>query len=270
MLSQAGFETLAGFLKARSGLSIGPDKMYLLQTRLEPVLKQHKLPDLPALAECVRRGPPEPIARAVVEAMTTNESFFFRDDKPFAHVAGAALPTLCAARRPGAPLRVWSAACSTGQEAYSVAMLLAENKALLAGRAVDILGTDLDTAALERARQALYTQFEVQRGLPMRLLVKYFAKDGAAWRLHEALRAQVRFAPFNLLADPRPLGQFDVVFCRNVLIYFDPPTKTRVLDALAQCLAPDGYLYLGGAETALGLTDRLRPAADARGVYVRT
>ncbi len=269
MLSQAGFDTIAGFLKSRSGLAIGPDKLYLLKTRLEPVLKRHNLPDLPALAECVRRGAPEPIAQAVVEAMTTNESFFFRDDKPFAHFAQAALPKLHGARGPGVKLRIWSAACSTGQEPWSVAMLLEEQRALLGPRGVEILGTDIDGSALDRARGGVYSQFEVQRGLPMRLLVKHFKKDGANWRINEALRPPVRFAPWNLLGDPRRLGTFDVVFCRNVLIYFDPPTKTQVLEAIASCLAPDGYLYLGGAETALGLTTKLRPLPDARGVYTR-
>ena len=199
--------------------------------------------------------------------MTTNESFFFRDDKPFAHFLGQALPGLVAARPAGVGLRVWSAAASSGQEAYSLAMILAESALLLRGRGVEIVGTDLSNEQLERAREGVYSQFEVQRGLPMQLLVKYFKKEGANWRIDPKLRAMVQFRIWNLLADPRALGMFDVVFCRNVLIYFDQPTKRRVLEAIARQLAPDGRLYLGGAETILGITEALMPVAGERGVY---
>jgi chemotaxis protein methyltransferase CheR len=269
MLNQACFDTLASYLKARSGLVIGPDKLYLLESRLEPVMKRHGVANLPALAERLRGMPSEPLGQAVVEAMTTNESFFFRDDKPFAHLSTAALPKLLASRSAGARLRIWSAACSTGQEAYSVAMLLHEQRAQLAGRPVEIIGTDIARAALTRAQEGVYSQFEVQRGLPMRRLVAHFKQDGAQWRIAEALRAMVSFREWNLLGDLRPLGVFDVIFCRNVLIYFDQDTKARVLDAMAQVLAPDGVLYLGGAETVLGLTTRLIAVPGASGVYQR-
>jgi chemotaxis protein methyltransferase CheR len=199
--------------------------------------------------------------------MTTNETFFFRDEKPFAHVRTQALPRLHAARPAGARLRIWSAAASAGQEAYSLAMIVAEQRASLGTRVVEILGTDIAREQLARARQGLYTQFEVQRGLPMQMLVKHFRKDGANWRISDALRAAVQFREFNLLSDPRPLGQFDIVFCRNVLIYFDPPTKAKVLAAIAGCLAPDGVLFLGGAETVLGISDRFVAHPADRGVY---
>jgi chemotaxis protein methyltransferase CheR len=199
--------------------------------------------------------------------MTTNESFFFRDDKPFAHVRAHALPRLHAARPTGAKLRIWSAAASSGQEAYSLAMLLAEQRAMLTGREVEILGTDLSREQLARARAALYTQFEVQRGLPMQYLVKYFTKDGLNWRVAAPIRAMASFREWNLLADPRPLGRFDIVFCRNVLIYFDQKTKRRVLDGIARQMAPDGLLYLGGAETVIGLDTPFAPVAGERGVY---
>ena len=266
-LAPAAFDTLAQLLKAKSGLSIGPDKLYLLETRLAPILKQQGLRDLAALAERLRAPRAEVLAQAVVEAMTTNESFFFRDDKPFVHFRGQALPRLHAARAPGTPLRIWSAASSSGQEAYSLAMILSELRGTLGDRRVDIIGTDIAREQLTRARDGLYTQFEVQRGLPMQMLVKYFKKETNGWRIAEPLRRMVDYREFNLLTDLRPLGRFDIVFCRNVLIYFDQPTKAHVLNAIAALLPPDGLLYLGGAETVLGITSRLVPLAGERGVY---
>ena len=254
-------------LKAQSGLSIGPEKQYLLESRLAPILKQEGLPNLPALALRLRSGPHTPLSRQVVEAMTTNESFFFRDDKPFAHVRNHLLAKLHAVRPAGARLRIWSAASSSGQEAYSLAMILADQRLLLGNRSIEILGTDIARDQLARAREGLYTQFEVQRGLPMQMLVKYFTKDAAGWRVKDPIRAMVEFREGNLLGDLRPFGVFDIVFCRNVLIYFDPPTKARVLAAIARQMAPDAALYLGGSETTLGVTNRFIPLNGERGVY---
>lgn len=266
-MTPQSFAVFATVLRAGSGLAITPDKLYLLEARLAPLVKRENLPGLDALAERLRSPTQTLLAREVVEAMTTNESFFFRDDRPFTHMRTQALPRLAAARPAAARLRIWSAAASTGQEAYSLAMLVAENRAVLGGREVEILGTDIAREPLARAREGVYTQFEIQRGLPMQLLVKYFRKDGSQWRLADAIRAMASFREWNLLGDLRPLGQFDVVFCRNVLIYFDQPTKTRVLEAIGRQMAPDGLLYLGGAETVLGITDRLVPSGTDHGVY---
>lgn len=267
-MKQASFELLAALLHAGSGLVIGPEKHYLLETRLAGIIRQYGVSDLDGLADRLRGGADRlAIERQVIEAMTTNESFFFRDEKPFTHFRTLALPRLHAARPAGARLRIWSAAASSGQEAYSLAMILAESRAMLAGRPVEILGTDLSREQLVRAQEGLYTQFEVQRGLPMQHLVKYFRKEGANWRISDTLRGMVKFREWNLLADLRQLGQFDVVFCRNVLIYFDNKTKTRVLAAIAGQMAPDGLLYLGGAETVLGITDRFNVVPGERGVY---
>jgi chemotaxis protein methyltransferase CheR len=199
--------------------------------------------------------------------MTTNESLFFRDGKPFAHLREQALRALAAARPTGARLRIWSAASSSGQEAYSLAMVLTECRVMLGDRPVEILGTDIAREQVQRARDGLYSQFEVQRGLPMQMLVKHFRKEDANWRVSEALRAMVQFREWNLLSDLAALGRFDIVFCRNVLIYFDQPTKRRVLEAIARLMPPDGLLYLGGAETVLGITDRFVPLPGERGVY---
>jgi chemotaxis protein methyltransferase CheR len=263
----SAFETIAGVLKARSGLAIGMDKLYLLESRLRPIARQHGLRDLNALAELLRGPVADPLVHEIVEAMTTNESLFFRDDRPFAHARTQALPRLHAQRPPGVPLRIWSAAASSGQEAYSLAMIVSELRPGLGERQVEILGTDIARAQLARARAGLYTQFEVQRGLPMRMLVKYFKKRANGWVIVDTLRKMVTYQEWNLLDDLRPLGRFDVIFCRNVLIYFDTSTKARVLDAIAGQMAPDGLLYLGGTETALGITDRLAPLAGERGVY---
>jgi chemotaxis protein methyltransferase CheR len=266
-VSTTAFAALAGLLKARSGLIIGPDKVYLLETRLVSLMRREQLADLNALADRLARPGAEPLTREVIEAMTTNESFFFRDDKPFQHFRTQALPRLIMGRPPGAGLRIWSAASSTGQEAYSLAMILAENKAMLGGRRVEIFGTDIARGPLTRARDGQYTQFEVQRGLPVQYLMKYFKKEDPHWRIAPEIREMARFREFNLLGDLRPLGRFDIVFCRNVLIYFDPPTKTRVLEAIAAQMPPDGILYLGGAETVLGVTPRFAPLAGERGAY---
>jgi chemotaxis protein methyltransferase CheR len=185
------------------------------------------------------------------------------------------LPRLHAARPPGQALRLWSAAAATGQEAYSIAMVAADLAVTMGNRRVEILGTDLAREPLERAREGVYSQFEIQRGLPMQMLVKHFTKKhltktGAQWQVKQPLRDAVRFQEWNLLADLRPLGQFDVIFCRNVLIYFDPPTKRRVLDALARQMPEDGVLFLGGAETVLGLTDSFRAAPGENGLYLRS
>jgi chemotaxis protein methyltransferase CheR len=267
MLPATVFETYAALLKSRSGLVIGPDKLYLLETRLAPILKRENLADLTALAGRLRSANAEKLIRQVVEAMTTNESFFFRDDKPFQHFRSQALPRLHAGRAPTAPLRVWSAASSSGQEAYSLAMIVAECRATLGDRRIEIIGTDLAQEQLTRARDGLYTQFEVQRGLPIQLLMRHFRKEENNWRLSDVIRGMVQYKEWNLLSDLRPLGKFDVVFCRNVLIYFDQATKAKVLEAIAQQMPEDGLLYLGGAETVLGITSRFAPLPTERGVY---
>jgi chemotaxis protein methyltransferase CheR len=266
-LLPAAFDTLAGLLKTKSGLTIGTDKLYLLETRLANIVKREKLADLNGLAERLRRPGNDALARDVVEAMTTNESFFFRDDKPFTHFRTQALPRLAAARPPGSPLRVWSAASSSGQEAYSLAMIVTESAAVLGGRKVEIIGTDIARDQLARAREGVYSQFEVQRGLPVQMLMRYFRKDDNNWRIADPIRGMAQFREYNLLTDLRPLGRFDIVFCRNVLIYFDQPTKSRVLEAIAGLMPPDGLLYLGGAETVLGITSRFAPMPNERGVY---
>ena len=264
------FDFLCKLLKDRSGLVVTRDKAYLLESRLLPVARKHGLKSLDELAAVVRARPIGDLVREIVEAMTTNESFFFRDIKPFEQFKTFVLPSVMKVRAQRKQIRIWSAACSSGQEPYTLAMMLAEQKGALADWSFEILATDLSTDILEKAQAGLYSQFEVQRGLPIQLLVKYFKQQGDRWQIDAGLRSRVRFKQFNLLDDPSSLGGFDVIFCRNVLIYFDQTTKGQVLERLARVLTPDGYLYLGGAETVLGISDRFQPVADNRGIYAPT
>ena len=261
------FEILSSLVKQRSGLVLTRDKAYLLESRLLPVARKWQLKTLGDLAAAVRSRGDAGLVRAIVEAMTTNESFFFRDVKPFDQFKSFVLPQLLRARAATRTIRIWSAACSSGQEPYSLAMILTEQRAQLANWRIEILATDLSTEILDKAQAGLYSQFEVQRGLPIQLLVKYFKQQGERWQVDPAIRSRVNFRQLNLLDDIAALGRFDVIFCRNVLIYFDQPTKTLVLDRLSRQMAPDGYLYLGGAETVLGISGKLQPVAENRGLY---
>jgi chemotaxis protein methyltransferase CheR len=198
--------------------------------------------------------------------MMTNESFFFRDKTPFENFRSTVLPALMA-RRPSRTIRIWCAAASTGQEPYSLAMALQEMERGLAGWRLEVLATDLSNEVLEKARQGLYSQFEVQRGLPIQLLIKYFTQIGDMWQIAPDIRAMVKYRQLNLLSDFSHLGLFDLIFCRNVLIYFDQETKIDVLNRLVHATARDGYLVLGAAETVVGLTDGFKPVAELRGLY---
>jgi len=260
------YDYLRRLLKERSGLVLSPDKQYLVESRLIPVARRAGLADLCELVGRLRRAD-EKLAVEVVEAMTTNESFFFRDKVPFEHFRDTIMPALLAARSGQRRIRIWCAAASTGQEPYSLAMSLKDMKDRLAGWRVEILGTDLSVEVLEKAKAGIYSQFEVQRGLPIQMLVKYFAQVGDTWQLAPEIRAMVQYRPLNLLSDFSSLGTFDLVFCRNVLIYFDQTLKIDVLNRLARVTEPDGYLVLGAAETVVGLTDAFRLMPDKRGLY---
>ncbi len=263
------FDLFSVLVKQRSGLVLTKDKAYLLESRLVPVARKWKLKTLEELAQLVRTGRDEALLRDITEAMTTNESFFFRDQKPFDQFKNILMPRFLQARANKRQVRIWSAAASSGQECYSLSMILCEEAAKVAGWKFDIIGTDLSSEMVERAKSGIYSQFEVQRGLPITLLMKYFQQIGAdKWQIKENLRQMVQFREGNLLTDFGPIGVFDIVFCRNVLIYFDQPTKTRVLEAISNVMAPDGVLYLGGAETVLGISDRFKPMDNERGLYV--
>ncbi len=267
-MTDADFDYLCTFIRARSGLALTPEPRYLLESRLQPLGRTRGFETLEALVRALRAGGDADLERAVVEAMTTNETFFFRDKTPFDTLRNDVLPRLLEARASTRMLRIWCAAASTGQEPYSLAMMLDQMGERLAGWRIEILATDLSTQALERARAGLYSQFEVQRGLPVQLLLRYFTQAGDQWQIAPELRGRITFRPFNLMRDFAPLGTFDVVFCRNVLLYFDMAMKADILARIGRQIAPDGCLFLGAAETVIGLGEEVEMHPTLRGVYV--
>jgi chemotaxis protein methyltransferase CheR len=267
-MNPADFEFLSQFLKKRSGLALTADKDYLITSRLNPIAEKKSLAGVADVIVRLRAGD-EALARLVVEAMTTNESFFFRDKVPFDQFSASVLPALIRARSDKRRLSIWCAAASSGQEPYSLAMLLRDNATQLKDWSVQILATDISSEILTRAQTGVYSQFEVQRGLPIQMLVKYFTKVGEQWRIKDEIRNMVQFRCFNLLDPYLGLGPFDVIFCRNVLIYFEEPTKKAVLERLAQSMSMDGYLALGAAESVFGVTSAFAPVDGMRGLYQR-
>src|ERR1700728_1880825 len=221
------YDFLRKALKQRSGLVLSADKQYLVESRLLPIARKAGFANLGELVAALKRSDTDALMSKVVEAMTTNETFFFRDKTPFENFRSAVLPALLAARRAARHIRIWSAAASSGQEPYSLAMTIKELEDTLAGWRIEIIATDLSSSVLRKAQAGIYSQFEVQRGLPIALLIKYFSKTGDMWQIAPELRAMVKFRQFNLLSDFSTLGVFDLIFCRNVLIYFDQPTKTN-------------------------------------------
>jgi chemotaxis protein methyltransferase CheR len=249
-------ELVAGLCAARAGLKVDASKAYLLETRLAPVARREDYRSIGELIEAMRQTRDERLIWAVVEAMCAGESSFFRDGAPFAHFADEVLPRL-AARPAAGPVRVWSAACGSGQEVYSLAMLAEEVEAC----PIELFASDLSERALEKAQSGLYTQFEVQRGLPIRQLVHHFEKEGEMWQVAPRLRQLIRWRRINLLADLSRVGPFDVIFCRYVL--------SAALESVRAALAPDGYLFLGQGESAEGITEALTPVEDRPGLYTR-
>lgn len=260
------YEYLRKLLKERSGLDLSADKQYLIESRLLPLARKAGLADIAELVQKLQGGS-SALITSVVEAMTTNETFFFRDKVPFDHFRETIMPEIIKARASRRSVRIWCAAGSTGQEPYSLAMCLKEMGAALSGWRIEIIATDLSQEVLEKSKVGLYSQFEVQRGLPIQMLVKYFKQTGEFWQINPDLRAMVQHRQLNLLHDFAQLGTFDVIFCRNVLIYFDQETKINIFQRLCKAMEADGFLVLGAAETVVGLTDAFRPYPDKRGLY---
>lgn len=261
------YDYLRQFLKQRSGLVLTSEKQYLIESRLLPVARKAGLDSISALVAKIKEPGRGLLQDAVVEAMTTNESFFFRDKTPFEHFTGTMLPHMLEARAKERKIRIWCAAASTGQEPYTIAMCLKDFEAKLAGWRVEIIGTDLSTEVLEKAKAGIYSQFEVQRGLPINYLLKHFKQIGDMWQISSDLRSMIQYKKLNLLENFGSLGQFDIVFCRNVLIYFDNETKIDILNRIRKQMPEDGFLTLGAAETVVGLTDGFKPTPDRRGLY---
>jgi chemotaxis protein methyltransferase CheR len=262
------FEYLRQLLRERSGLMLSAEKQYLAESRLLPLARRHGMTTLAELVGKLKAATTAPLTSEVVEAMTTNETFFFRDKLPFEHFRDTMLPALIVSRAREKRIRIWCTAASTGQEPYSLAMILKSMGAKLAGFRTEIIATDISGEVLVRAKSGIYSQFEVQRGLSIQNLVKYFSQVGESWQIAAEIRAMVQFRTLNLLKDFSALGTFDMIFCRNVLIYFGQDTKIDVLNRLVRQMPEDGFLALGAAETVVGLTDAFKPMADKRGLYV--
>jgi chemotaxis protein methyltransferase CheR len=267
MTSDIDLSVIQHFILQRTGIMLTPEKRYLIETRLDPVMRQLGLPSLNAVAAKLKFGD-RALETAMIDAITTNETLFFRDKIPFELFENIVMPQLIAARRSTGKIRIWCAACSSGQEPFSLAMILDEMKAKLGNITVEIVATDISERVLAQAREGLFTQFEVQRGLPVRYLLKHFTQQGTRWKLNPDIVQKVQFRSLNLLQTFRNHGPFDMIFCRNVLIYFAEATKRDILKRLSEVLVPDGYLALGGAETVLGLSQELAPHKTERSLYV--
>ncbi len=265
-MNSQDFDFITQLLRKRAGIVLTTDKMYLLESRLAPLARKEGLPSIDDLIQVVRSRRDERLITQVVDVMTTNETFFYRDKTPFDHLKEAVLPVLGQARR-GQRIRIWCAACSTGQEPYSIAMMLDQMPQMTGGVPVEIVATDISDRCLDRARQGLFTQFEVQRGLPIQTLMQYFTQQDDHWRISERMRQMISFRKLNLMDPAYNLGKFDIVFCRNVLIYFDAPTKAEVFERIAQTMNPGGFLLLGAAESVIGITQAFETAQDRRGLY---
>lgn len=266
-MNSLDFNFYSSFLLAKAGFAIKEDKIYLLESRLTPVIKKWKCNSISDMVPLLKAGQNKELVQDVIDAMMTNETLFFRDDKPFKHFRNTVLPSVLSQRALQKKLRIWSSACSTGQEPYSIAMTLRDTIPTISQWQIDILATDLSQTALDQARLGKFSQFEVQRGLPISLAMKNFTQKGVEWQISETLRNMVEFETFNLLDRMERFGTFDIIFCRNVLIYFDEQVKKSVLMALSRRLAPDGFLFLGGSETIIGLSNNLEGVPGCSGLY---
>ncbi len=254
-------------LHEKAGMSLNEDKIYLLESRLGSVMRKWMFGNLEEMTRALRLTPDRKLVVEVIDAMMTNETLFFRDDRPFRHFKTTVLPALLKAREGKKALRIWSAACSTGQEPCSIAMTICETIPKPESWRIDLLATDISETALTQAKSGAFSQFEVQRGLPINLVMKYFAQTPQGWKVTDKIRDMIKYESFNLLDRMERHGTFDIIFCRNVLIYFDEETKRKVLQALTKRLAPDGYLFLGGSETVIGLCPDLKINTGCPGLY---
>ncbi len=266
----ADFDIYKDLLKDKSGLVLTQDKAYLIESRLNPVAKKWGYDGIPAMTQVMRGVPSPDLVNDIIEAMTTNETSFYRDNTPFDIFKNTVIPYF--KNKTGHPprLRIWCAAASSGQEPYSLAMLLKEEAASLPGWNFEIVATDISHEILEQAKAGVYTQFEVQRGLPITHLMKYFTQTDDTWAINDDIKNMITYKYFNLLDPMTSLGQFDIIFCRNVLIYFDQETKKDVMERAHKQMADDAFFFLGGAETVLGITDQFTAVPNCRGLYAKS
>ena len=266
-ISDSSSRILAGLLEARTGQQLTMSRRWRIETALSALLRERGISTLDELITILVMGKEPSLSQQVVEALLNNETYFFRDRAPFDVLQRHALVELSQRRAKSKRLRIWSAGCSTGQEVYSISMLFAEEPEKWRGWTVDILGTDVSTGCIDRARAGTYSQFEVQRGLGINQMIKWFEETADGWRAVEPLRKPVRFQVHNLLEPAPHPGDFDIVLCRNVLLYLSPEKKTLAFERIAGAMAEDGWLMLGAGETVIGQTGKLGSDINARGLY---
>jgi chemotaxis protein methyltransferase CheR len=269
-VSDSSTRILAGLLEARTGQQLTMNRRWRIETAVSALLRERGIATLDELITILVMNKEPGLSNQVVEALLNNETYFFRDRSPFDLLARHALPQLATKRHDKRRIKIWSAGCSTGQEVYSLAMLFAEDPAQWRGWTIDVLGTDVSSNVVDRARTGLYTQFEVQRGLGIQQTIRWFEEVDDGWRAVEDLRKSVRFQVHNLLETPPHPGEFDIVLCRNVLLYFTTEKRRLAFDRFASAMAPDGWLMLGAGETVIGQTGRFGADIEARGLYRRT
>ncbi len=266
-LSPESFRYIAAEVKQRIGVALADDKAYLVESRLTPVAREYGYSSLNMMAHALKKEPDERVWQSVTDAMTTNETSFFRDHKPFDYVRRHWLPEICERVDASQPLRIWCAAASSGQEPYTLSICMEEERDLLKERPVEILATDISTTILAKAQAGRYSQFEVQRGTPIQLLINYFTQDGDDWLVKDQVKQRVQFMEHNLLDGHERFGRFHAIFCRNVLIYFDDAAKQDILQRLYHQLEPGGILVLGSSETILQSKGLYEPVADYAGIF---
>ena len=266
-ISDSSSRILAGLLEARTGQQLTMSRRWRIETALSTLLRERGIATLDELITILVMNKEPGLSNEVVEALLNNETYFFRDRTPFDTISKYALPALAAKRASKKRLRIWSAGCSTGQEVYSLAMLFADDSEKWKGWTIDILGTDVSGCVIDRARGGVYSQFEVQRGLAITQTIRWFEECGDGWRIAEPLRKHVRFQVHNLLEQPPQPGAFDIVLCRNVLLYLCSEKKALAFDRLSSAMADDGWLMLGAGETVIGQTNKLSADPKARGLY---
>jgi len=266
-ISDSSSRILAGLLEARTGQQLTMSRRWRIETALSALMRDRGIATLDELITILVMGKEPALSQMVVEALLNNETYFFRDRTPFDTLERCALEELAVARADKKRLRIWSIGCSTGQEVFSLSMLFADKPEMWDGWTIDILGTDVSTSCIDRARAGTYTQFEVQRGLGIQQMIKWFEETGDGWRAAEKLRKPLRFQVHNLLEPPPHPKDFDVVLCRNVLLYLSPEKKALAFERIASAMAEDGWLMLGAGETVIGQTNKLGADLKARGLY---
>lgn len=266
-ISDSSSRILAGLLEAKTGQQLTMSRRWRLETALSQLLRERGIASIDELITILVMGREPSLSTRVVEALLNNETYFFRDRTPFDLLKAGALPELCRRRETSKTIRIWSAGCSAGQEVYSLAMMFAEDPSRWAGWTIDILGTDVSETMVSRARTGAYTQFEVQRGLGVQQMIRWFEEGADGWRAVEALRKSLRFQVHNILEPAPHPGKFDLILCRNVLLYLNDSMRRKAFDRLSSALAPDGWLMLGAGETVIGQAPSLEADRDMRGLY---